>query len=95
MVFTLPSLPYDYSALSPHIDELTMNLHHTKHHQARRRIGRCASGLLPVKNTCQILSGLMESERVRKTDRTSLSLSMDLCVGVNMLATADPHVPCS
>jgi superoxide dismutase, Fe-Mn family len=30
---TLPKLPYEYNALEPHIDEETMNLHHTKHHQ--------------------------------------------------------------
>lgn len=30
---TLPELPYDYNALEPHIDELTMRIHHTKHHQ--------------------------------------------------------------
>lgn len=30
---TLPNLPYDYSALEPNIDEATMRLHHTKHHQ--------------------------------------------------------------
>jgi superoxide dismutase, Fe-Mn family len=27
-------LPYDYTALEPHIDEQTMRLHHDKHHQA-------------------------------------------------------------
>jgi len=31
---TLPKLPYDYNALEPYIDELTMKIHHTKHHQA-------------------------------------------------------------
>lgn len=31
---TLPVLPYDYEALAPHIDATTMNIHHTKHHQA-------------------------------------------------------------
>ncbi len=30
---TLPDLPYDYNALEPHIDEQTMRIHHTKHHQ--------------------------------------------------------------
>ena len=30
----LPKLPYDYSALEPYIDEQTMKIHHTKHHQA-------------------------------------------------------------
>ena len=33
MSFTLPSLPYDYTALEPHIDEQTMHIHHDKHHQ--------------------------------------------------------------
>jgi Fe-Mn family superoxide dismutase len=30
----VPPLPYDYSALEPHIDEQTMHLHHDKHHAA-------------------------------------------------------------
>jgi len=30
----LPKLPYEYNALEPHIDEQTMKIHHTKHHQA-------------------------------------------------------------
>ncbi|MBI2654246.1 superoxide dismutase [Candidatus Woesearchaeota archaeon] len=30
----LPKLPYAYNALEPYIDELTMTIHHTKHHQA-------------------------------------------------------------
>jgi Fe-Mn family superoxide dismutase len=34
MAFTLPPLPYDYNALEPHIDELTMRIHHDKHHAA-------------------------------------------------------------
>jgi Fe-Mn family superoxide dismutase len=34
MTYTLPSLPYAYDALAPHIDALTMEIHHTKHHQA-------------------------------------------------------------
>jgi hypothetical protein len=32
--FTLPPLPYDYAALEPHIDAMTMQIHHDKHHQA-------------------------------------------------------------
>jgi Fe-Mn family superoxide dismutase len=32
--YKLPPLPYDYDALEPHIDTLTMHLHHDKHHAA-------------------------------------------------------------
>jgi Fe-Mn family superoxide dismutase len=34
MAYTLPALPYAYDALEPHIDAKTMEIHHTKHHQA-------------------------------------------------------------
>ena len=34
MAYTLPELPYDYAALEPHIDARTMEIHHSKHHQA-------------------------------------------------------------
>ncbi len=34
MAFTLPSLPYAHDALEPHIDKMTMEIHHGKHHQA-------------------------------------------------------------
>jgi len=33
MTHTLPQLPYDFSALEPHIDSKTMEIHHGKHHQ--------------------------------------------------------------
>ncbi len=32
--YELPKLPYAYNALEPHIDAQTMEIHHTKHHQA-------------------------------------------------------------
>ena len=34
MAHELPPLPYDFSALEPHIDEQTMQIHHGKHHAA-------------------------------------------------------------
>jgi Fe-Mn family superoxide dismutase len=34
MAYSVPPLPYAYEALEPHIDKLTMEVHHDKHHQA-------------------------------------------------------------
>ena len=34
MAYTLPDLQYDYDALEPHFDARTMEIHHTKHHNA-------------------------------------------------------------
>ena len=34
MAFELPQLPYNYDALEPHIDARTVEIHHSKHHQA-------------------------------------------------------------
>jgi len=33
-IYTLPELPYAYSALAPHVSEEQLKLHHQKHHQA-------------------------------------------------------------
>ncbi|EPE1463691.1 superoxide dismutase [Mn] [Morganella morganii] len=33
MSYVLPALPYAYDALEPHFDKMTMEIHHTKHHQ--------------------------------------------------------------
>lgn len=34
MAYTLPALNYDYNALEPHFDAQTMEIHHSKHHNA-------------------------------------------------------------
>jgi Fe-Mn family superoxide dismutase len=34
MSFELPKISYEYTALEPHIDARTMEIHHSKHHQA-------------------------------------------------------------
>ncbi|WP_375057322.1 superoxide dismutase [Zobellella sp. DQSA1] len=33
MTFQLPDLPYAYDALEPHLDAITMEIHHGRHHQ--------------------------------------------------------------
>ncbi|MFC2389667.1 MAG: superoxide dismutase [Mn], partial [Kingella oralis] len=33
MAYTLPELGYAYDALEPHFDAMTMEIHHSKHHQ--------------------------------------------------------------
>src|SRR5947207_364844 len=34
MPFSLPNLPYPADALEPHIDKMTMEIHHGRHHKA-------------------------------------------------------------
>ncbi|HEY5573697.1 MAG TPA: superoxide dismutase, partial [Anaerolineales bacterium] len=34
MAYELPSLPYAFDALEPYIDTMTMQIHHSKHHNA-------------------------------------------------------------
>ena len=61
MTHKLPPLPYDYSALEPHIDTRTMAVHHDKHHQAYVNIlNKALEGYpdLANKSTLQLLSDL-------------------------------------
>lgn len=52
MAFTLPSLPYAYDALEPHIDAQTMEIHHTKHHQAYiTKVNEAIAGT-PLESKC-------------------------------------------
>ncbi|MDO4997488.1 MAG: superoxide dismutase [Mn] [Neisseria sp.] len=47
MAYTLPELGYAYNALEPHFDETTMNIHHSKHHQAYVNNANAALESLP------------------------------------------------
>lgn len=63
MAYTLPPLPYSYDALEPHIDQRTMEIHHTKHHQtyvdnANKALEGTAFADLPVLELIQRLDEL-------------------------------------
>jgi superoxide dismutase, Fe-Mn family len=60
--YELPKMPYAYDALEPHIDAKTMEIHHTKHHQAyttklNDALGKCSSDV-QNKDILDILSNL-------------------------------------
>ena len=52
MAYQLPALPYAYAALEPHFDTQTMEIHHSKHHQAY------------VNNANAVLANLPEWEKL-------------------------------
>ncbi len=62
MAFELPKLGYDYTALVPHIDARTMELHHTKHHAGYTSKLNDAVAGTPLENRSieEILSGVSE-----------------------------------
>ena len=47
MSFELPALDYPYDALEPHVDVQTMEIHHTKHHQAYVNNSNAALDMYP------------------------------------------------
>jgi Fe-Mn family superoxide dismutase len=68
MPFEVPPLPYDYSALEPHIDETTMRVHHDKHHQAyvdnaNAALAGTEWAERPVEEVIQSLDSLPEDKR--------------------------------
>ncbi len=68
MAFELPKLPYAYDALEPHIDAKTMEIHHSKHHNAytTNLNGAVAGTDLEGKSIEDILTGLdLENKAVR------------------------------
>ena len=61
MAYTLPSLGYAYDALEPHIDARTMEIHHSKHHQAYiTNLNNALAGKpdLEAKTLCELLGDL-------------------------------------
>jgi Fe-Mn family superoxide dismutase len=67
MAFELPKLPYAYDALEPHIDARTMEIHHSKHHQAyTTNLNNAITGTALENATIEeILSNCMDTPAVR------------------------------
>ena len=67
MSHSLPELNYSYDALEPHIDAKTMEIHHTKHHQAYVNGLNAALEKEPnlanagLGNLCQMVNNLPDS----------------------------------
>ena len=74
MKFELPKLPYGYDALEPHIDAKTMEIHHTKHHQAYIDKLNAAVEKYPdlVNMSVEELLRNLDSLKVEETDRTAI-----------------------
>ncbi|ANC40303.1 superoxide dismutase [Hafnia alvei] len=72
MSYTLPSLPYAYDALEPHFDKQTMEIHHSKHHQAYVNNANAALESLPefAKLTAEEL--IAQLDKVPAEKRTAL-----------------------
>ncbi|GKX57580.1 superoxide dismutase [Leminorella grimontii] len=64
MSYTLPSLPYAYDALEPHFDKQTMEIHHSKHHQAYVNNANAALESLPDE-----LKNLSAEELIAQLDK--------------------------
>jgi Fe-Mn family superoxide dismutase len=62
MAYTLPALPYDKTALEPHIDATTMEIHHGKHHNAyvtnlnNALAGKAELEALSIEDLCKNIS---------------------------------------
>jgi superoxide dismutase, Fe-Mn family len=68
MAYTVPPLPYAYDALEPHIDKLTMEIHHDKHHQAYvDKVNAALAGTslenTPIEDVLKDLSQVPEEKR--------------------------------
>ncbi len=67
-MFELPKLPYAYNALEPFVDELTMTIHHTKHHQAyvdnaNKALAGTPFASAPVEDVIMSLDSIPEAVR--------------------------------
>eukprot|EP00281_Chroomonas_sp_CCMP1168_P019355 CAMPEP_0206230420 /NCGR_PEP_ID=MMETSP0047_2-20121206/10252_1 /ASSEMBLY_ACC=CAM_ASM_000192 /TAXON_ID=195065 /ORGANISM="Chroomonas mesostigmatica_cf, Strain CCMP1168" /LENGTH=284 /DNA_ID=CAMNT_0053653847 /DNA_START=8 /DNA_END=862 /DNA_ORIENTATION=+ len=63
--YTLPPLPFGYGELEPHIDEMTMKIHHDKHHQAYvNNVNKALEGK-EIPSLVDLQKGAMSSDVIR------------------------------
>jgi Fe-Mn family superoxide dismutase len=69
MAYELPALPYAYDALEPYIDARTMEIHHSKHHQAYvNNVNAALEGTgLEDLSPCELCSRLDEVPEAKRT----------------------------
>jgi Fe-Mn family superoxide dismutase len=72
MAFELPPLPYDYSALEPHIDAKTMQLHHDMHHGAYVKNANAALEKHPELQSKRVEELLRDLNSVPENIRTAI-----------------------
>ncbi len=71
MAYSVPPLPYAYDALEPHIDKLTMEIHHDKHHQAYVDKANAALAGTPLENA-SVEDVLRDLSQVPEDKRTAV-----------------------
>ncbi len=72
MSYTLPELGYSYDALEPHFDKETMEIHHSRHHQAYVNNANTALANLPEwadKSAEELIANL---DKIPEASRTAL-----------------------
>ena len=84
--YTLPDLPYDYSAREPHIAGEIMELHHDKHHATYVKGANTALEQLAAARDCDALATVNMLERNPRS--TSAVTSTTRCSGPTCLPTA-------
>lgn len=73
MAFELPSLPYAYDALEPYYDRETLEIHHSKHHQAYTNKFNAAveAAGLEGRSALEILTSLDSAPEAQRTALTN------------------------
>lgn len=71
--FKRPELSYSYSSLEPSIDAETMEVHHTKHHEAYvTGLNKLSNAMPPGLSLYKMLAGVVDNDGIKDTDKEIL-----------------------